>query len=74
MCPVPVPSVDLMAAGQPFVPANLDKGLLTILKEMSIQRLARGQQQVEKVLRDDVKCENLVKYVFSTFSIYFQGC
>jgi enoyl-CoA hydratase/long-chain 3-hydroxyacyl-CoA dehydrogenase len=50
----------LMGAG--IVQVSIDKGFSTILKDVSIQSLARGQQQVEKGLKDAVKRKKLSQF------------
>lgn len=43
----------LMGAG--IAQVSIDKGYTTLLKDISVSSLARGQQQIEKGLRESVK-------------------
>ena len=47
----------LMGAG--IVQVSIDKGLKTVMKDVSTASLARGQQQIEKGLKDAVKKKKL---------------
>jgi 3-hydroxyacyl-CoA dehydrogenase len=49
----------LMGAG--IVQVSIDKGLKTVLKDVSTGALARGQQQIEKGLKDAVKKKKLTQ-------------
>jgi enoyl-CoA hydratase/long-chain 3-hydroxyacyl-CoA dehydrogenase len=52
----------LMGAG--IAQVSIDKGVKTILKDVSTGALARGQQQVEKGLKESVKKKKLTQLVF----------
>lgn len=43
----------LMGAG--IAQVSIDKGYTTLLKDVSVPSLARGQQQIEKGLKESVK-------------------
>lgn len=51
-----------MGAG--IAQVSIDKGVKTILKDVSTGALARGQQQVEKGLKESVKKKKLTQLVF----------
>ena len=51
----------LMGAG--IVEVSIDKGYETMLKDMSMAELSRGQQQVEKGLATAVKKRKITTYV-----------
>jgi len=55
----------LMGAG--IVQVSIDKGIKTILKDVSAGALARGQQQIEKGLKDAVKKKKLSQWVQRQF-------
>jgi len=50
----------LMGAG--IVQVSIDKGIKTVLKDVSTGALARGQQQIEKGLKDAVKKKKLSQF------------
>jgi len=50
---VAVLGAGLMGAG--IAQVTIDKGITTLLKDVEVQSLARGQQQIEKGLKDSVK-------------------
>lgn len=51
-----------MGAG--IAQVSIDKGLKTTLKDVSAAALARGQQQIEKGLKDAVKKKKLSQSVW----------
>ena len=50
-----------MGAG--IAQVSIDKDLNTVLKDVTLEGLARGQQQVERGLADKVKKKKLTKWV-----------
>lgn len=61
---VAVLGAGLMGAGVAQV--TIDKGIVTTLKDMSMDGLARGQLQVEKGLKDQVKKKKLTQFEADT--------
>ena len=51
-----------MGAG--IVQVSIDKGYTAILKDVAMPSLARGQQQIEKGLKDSVKKKKMTQFVF----------
>lgn len=57
-----------MGAG--IVQVSIDKGIKTVLKDVSTGALARGQQQIEKGLKDAVKKKKLSQWL----QLFFFRC
>ena len=49
----------LMGAG--IVQVSIDKGIHTVMKDADLQGLVRGQQQIEKGLKDAVRKKKLTQ-------------
>ena len=54
----------LMGAG--IAQVSIDKGINVILKDVTVQGIARGEEQIQKGLDTKVKRKKLTRYVTST--------